>query len=1149
MANQITINIGAAANDGTGDPLRTAFNDVNLNFANVWDTGLPTSNVQFLDNKILTVNTNANLVLAPNGIGKVASNVDIVPNTANVFALGGATRRWNTVYGQYLDLSHNATIGGNLTVTGNLSAGNISYTSNVFVGDLEGSVFDGASSIVLDVIDSAIYVDNYNYANGVPVDFGGNYSNANVAAYLPTYSGNISAGNAFVTNSLTASDVYSTRGTFSGDPTTGDASMYVGSPTFTNLGSDVMAQFTGNVTTYAQLNLQNYGNSNTASGDYIITADNGTDSTHFLDIGLTGSNWDGSQENSLGNRLGPNDGYLYVQDGDLVLGTSNGTIETWKFGQDGTLTVAGDVIPTANNTQSLGNATNQWSDLYVSNATIYMNNVPIGLTAGNILTVNGADVVTSDGNGNIDVNNIVSDANIAIDTSAEKVTISVNLSDWVFDETGVLTAPGEIETVGNISAGYFLGNGSQLTGIVSSYGNANVAAYLPTYTGNLLAGNVAITSNLAVGTGGNTNVLTVKTEAGVISIGNQNDGTFVVTDPNFDPSIYVAGQQFYITTNGAGNDSPIFTFGEYGTANVVFPGNLSLGDGVDSEIFNPANNISITANTASWTFGTDNTLTIPGNIVFADDYVYSGNTFTSPETNGVLKNFKWNFSDTVSGTDTVTLQWNLLDTTFPQWYLGTDSQNVIYTFDGEAQSLGLFANNVNSGTVTFGNAANNGAGTGNDIELTTVTGDVYIRAGSDSWKFDNNGDLTAPGNIITAGVIELANGTVIKDTSGNAVAIGRNAGQITQGSNSVAIGLLAGNNNQGGSSIAIGAEAGEDSQGIQSVAIGVAAGETSQGNSATALGSTAGQTNQGNFAIAVGSGAAYNGQGTGAIAVGVDASPINQGDYSIAIGAAVSTNSVQPNNSIIIDATASQLAATGAGLFVAPVRNDVGNIGNVVFYNTSTKEFTYGNTISVAGNITGGNLIATNSVISNVEIITGDVANASATKTRILSDGAFTYIQTGNGTADSTGNIVFSPYQSPTQKVVIDTATGDLTAVGNISGNTAGYAIGYRDIPQISFTGNATIATTDAGKHYYSTQSSNYILTIANNASEGFQVGAAISIVNQGTGNITIAQGSGVTLYLAGNATSGNRTLSTFGMATIMKVATDTWFINGTGVV
>ena len=137
MANQITINIGAAANDGTGDPLRTAFNDVNLNFSNVWNTGLPNSNVQFSDNRILTVNTNANLILAPNGIGKVASNVDIIPNTSNVFGLGSTTRRWNTVYTQYLDVSSaiTGTLGNVTVAVGNL---HITGGSNGYVLQTDG---------------------------------------------------------------------------------------------------------------------------------------------------------------------------------------------------------------------------------------------------------------------------------------------------------------------------------------------------------------------------------------------------------------------------------------------------------------------------------------------------------------------------------------------------------------------------------------------------------------------------------------------------------------------------------------------------------------------------------------------------------------------------------------------------------------------------------------------------------------------------------------------------------------------------------------------------------------------------------------------------------------------------------------------------
>jgi hypothetical protein len=126
------------------------------------------------------------------------------------------------------------------------------------------------------------------------------------------------------------------------------------------------------------------------------------------------------------------------------------------------------------------------------------------------------------------------------------------------------------------------------------------------------------------------------------------------------------------------------------------------------------------------------------------------------------------------------------------------------------------------------------------------------------------------------------------------------------------------------------------------------------------------------------------------------------------------------------------------------------------------------------------------------------------------------------------------------------TAPGDITA-GNISSNVNGFAIGYRDIPQVVFTSNATLSLTDAGKHYYSANSAN-IITVPNNATVSFSIGTAITVVQQGTANLTISPDSGVTMYLSGNATSAARTLGNYGMATLMKVATDTWFINGTGL-
>ena len=158
MAQSI-IDTGAAANDGTGDPLRTAFTDTNLNFTAIYAAGPVDSNVQIINNTISTINTNGNLVLSPNGTGKVVANVDIVPGTANVRNLGSSAARWSAAYTQLLDVSSNIAA-GNITCTGNISG--------------------------------AFILGDGSQLTNLPA---GSYGNANVAAYLPTFTGNIAAGN------------------------------------------------------------------------------------------------------------------------------------------------------------------------------------------------------------------------------------------------------------------------------------------------------------------------------------------------------------------------------------------------------------------------------------------------------------------------------------------------------------------------------------------------------------------------------------------------------------------------------------------------------------------------------------------------------------------------------------------------------------------------------------------------------------------------------------------------------------------------------------------------------------------------------------------------------------------------------------------
>jgi hypothetical protein len=90
--------------------------------------------------------------------------------------------------------------------------------------------------------------------------------------------------------------------------------------------------------------------------------------------------------------------------------------------------------------------------------------------------------------------------------------------------------------------------------------------------------------------------------------------------------------------------------------------------------------------------------------------------------------------------------------------------------------------------------------------------------------------------------------------------------------------------------------------------------------------------------------------------------------------------------------------------------------------------------ITSTGTITGGNLTSGAEIAGYGALTLGNIANATATKTRIVTAGTTSYIQTGNGTAGSTGSIVFSPTLDSTARVTINTTSGDLTATGNITG-------------------------------------------------------------------------------------------------------------------
>ena len=248
----------------------------------------------------------------------------------------------------------------------------------------------------------------------------------------------------------------------------------------------------------------------------------------------------------------------------------------------------------------------------------------------------------------------------------------------------------------------------------------------------------------------------------------------------------------------------------------------------------------------------------------------------------------------------------------------------------------LTGSNISAtGNVTGGNIL-----TGNNISATgNIFGNFYNGNGSLLTGVIATGvgtltNLSVTGNItsgnVSTGVITLINGATIKDTVGNAVVFGQGA---DAGINAVAVGNNAGNYLQSANAVAVGDRSGSYTQGAGAVAVGQFAGNYLQGAGAVAVGNSAG----------------YNGQGINAVAIGY-----------------LAGNNNQANNSIIINATGATLDQTTANTFtVSPVRNDVANTGQILFYNTTSKEITYGNTISVTGNVTFGNVSVTNGLSLN----------------------------------------------------------------------------------------------------------------------------------------------------------------------------------------
>jgi hypothetical protein len=131
-------------------------------------------------------------------------------------------------------------------------------------------------------------------------------------------------------------------------------------------------------------------------------------------------------------------------------------------------------------------------------------------------------------------------------------------------------------------------------------------------------------------------------------------------------------------------------------------------------------------------------------------------------------------------------------------------------------------------------------------------------------------------------------------------------------------------------------------------------------------------------------------------------------------------------------------------------------------------------------------------------------------------------------TLDASGNLGIGT-TSPASKLDVNGIVRD--AAGDV-----------RDLVNSSKTAAYVPAATDNGKLINITTGG---ITI--NASV-FSAGQNVTIYNNSASSQTITQGTSVTMYLAGSATTGNRTLAQRGICTILCVASNTFVCSGAGV-
>jgi hypothetical protein len=401
-----------------------------------------------------------------------------------------------------------------------VSAGGLGVSGNSYFANQLTVASTASSTATLSA--NSLYV-----AGGIGVAYDLTVGRNAVVSGNLTVNGVITGTNAgIVVNQVTA-----TSGIFLGDAT-GNGALYAGVSNYTPFGQ-TMFQASGNFNDYMEINVQNVNSGAKASTDIVASADNVTLGNAYIDMGITSSQWDGTQANSLGTALTANDGYIMVGknptagNGDLVFGTvTTGT--QMKF-------LVAVTATTVTNTM-VSVTMNKWDTPTVSTA------------SGTLVVTGGVGV-----SGGMFVGGTVTSTNLII-TGVTSATSTI---------TGALRVIGGLGVGGALYAGNIYSNGAQVLPTSIQEFTATGGQTTFTISGGYTVGQIQVFANgIQLGSGD----YTASNGTTVVVTNSRNTGDIirVVVSQNYA----VSAQQAYTFNQYTSNGTTTTFATTYNTATV-----------------------------------------------------------------------------------------------------------------------------------------------------------------------------------------------------------------------------------------------------------------------------------------------------------------------------------------------------------------------------------------------------------------------------------------------------------------------------------------------------------------------------------------------------------------------------------------------------